>query len=57
MPSSVFNSQNSYTQGTQPAELEDSNREQNNPHTIQEETATCCSTWAATSPWGRMGLT
>ena len=41
---SVFNSQNSYPQGTQPSELEDVFGEQNKPPTIQEETVTCYST-------------
>lgn len=54
---SVFNSQASYSQGSQPAEVKDRDGEQNKPSTIQEETVTCYSTWAVTSQWGRMGST
>jgi len=32
----VFNSQTDYSQGSQPPVLEDSDREQNKPHIIQE---------------------
>ena len=56
---SVINSQTSYSQGTLPPDLEVSDREQNNSHTIQVETVkeTYYSTWTATSPWGQMGST
>lgn len=54
---SVFYSQNSYPQGTQPSKLAHGDGEHNKPLTIQGEMVTCCSTWTVTSPGGQMGST
>ena len=54
---SVFNSQTSYSQGTQPPVLEDREGEQNKPSIIQEELTTCYATCTLISLWGQMGST
>ena len=46
---SVFNSETSYPQGTQPSELEDSDKEQNIPPLIQEEIVTYYTIWTLTN--------
>lgn len=53
---SAFNSKTSRPQGTQPPEVEDWDKEQNEgPY--PRETVTCCVTQTAPSPWDWMGST
>jgi len=54
----VFNSQTSYSQGTQPPELEDRVGSRINPPQFRiKQYVTCCSTWAVICPWDWTGST
>ena len=53
---SVFTSQTTYPQSTQPPELEGgAELGLGSPQFRWKQLETCCSTWTVTSPWDRMG--